>query len=584
MEPIAMQKSRSCALALLLALPHAGCADDVVPIQVARCQVDEDCDRGEVCVDGRCVPRGALSCGEVDGGLAILQPTPPLLDFGFVGSGTARGQVILRNIGDCTLTIFDAYFKEDGIFGCPSCDPSRFPVELFPFREHELTVLFTPSGTGVFEDQLLLLSDDAEFPELPVPVRARFDGIPRLAVAPVELDFDFVPVGRSVTQTVRLTNQGSGSAPLLIEAVEVESATVATFSVAPLESAPVALSPSRTAAADGLDLTIQYRPAEIDLHRGSLVVRTNERGNSVVRVPLQGSSRTPASLSVSPEFVRLGPVPIGQTTSAPLTIVNEGGSSLRVTPRWGGTGLSTDLYVEPIVLPPIPPGGFGELQVFVTATTLGPITGLLVLESNDPRRPSVTVPVSAEGQDVVGAQVVRVEMTFENGSTSFFDDDFRNVDVILENPFGLLCNKQNPSPTNWGAFGNPGWVAFPPKEEPERIVLPDAMQDGRFRVLLNYVEDCASVPAGLVAAVLGISVEVLINSLTGGIGIGPDASDIARVVDNLCLSRRGTTALVTVSINGQLVAEVSRRLGARGELAHVLDLVRQGGQFTVEPR
>jgi hypothetical protein len=557
----------------------------VAPVVIPRCFEDADCASGEICVDGRCVPRDALSCTEVEGGQAILQPGPPLLDFGFVGSGTAQGPLVLQNIGDCTLTVFDAYFAQEDAspFSCPFCAPERFPVELFPFRDHELRVLFTPPSVGTFEDELVLLSDDAEFPEIRVPVRARFDGVPDVAVAPTRVDFDYAPVGRAVTRTLKITNQGTGNAPLVIEDIRVESATAATFSVMPELTEPAELRPVRSDPMEAFDLTLRYQPAEIAAHEGELVIETNDRDDPVVRVPLRGSSQTPAQISVSPEAIRFGPVPIGQSTSLPLTIVNEGGTPLRVTPRWGGTGLSTDLSVMPQVVPAVAPGQFTELQVFVTATSPGPITGLLILESNDPSRPTVTVPVSAEGQDVVGAQVVKIEMSFENGSDSFFDDDFRNVDMALENPFGLICDERTPNPTTWNAFGNPSWLAFGPKEEPERIVLPDAMQDGTYRVILTYQEDCASVPAGIVAAVLGISVETLINALTGGIGTGPSSEEISSVVDNLCLNRSGTTATVTVYVNGQVIAEVPTRLGAKGELVYALDLERSNGTFTVNP-
>jgi hypothetical protein len=86
-----------------------------------------------------------------------------------------------------------------------------------------------------------------------------------------------------------------------------------------------------------------------------------------------------------------------------------------------------------------------------------------------------------------------------------------------------------------------------------------------------------------VAAVLGISVETLINALTGGIGTGPSSEEISSVVDNLCLNRSGTTATVTVYVNGQVIAEVPTRLGAKGELVYALDLERSNGTFTVNP-
>ncbi len=566
------------AAGLLTAAP--ACDDGTTPqVFIARCVDDRSCAQGEVCVDGECVPSDALSCAEVEGGAGILQPGPPLIDFGHVGNGTSEQPLVLRNIGDCTLTVFEAYFESEDqtAFECPFCAPDRFPVDLFPFREHELKVFFTPEHVGSYEDTLVLLSDDVEFPEIRIPVRAVFDGIPEPVAVPSSLDFDYAPVGRTISKTIDIQNRGTGTAPLIITGLRIDTATDTAFSFEPELTEAINLPPSSLDRTAKQTLNIRYHPREIDLHTGDLVVTTNV---GALRVPLIGSSQTPASITVAPERIEFGPVPIGQTTALPLTIVNEGGTPLRVTYHWGGTGLSTDLSALPQVVQPIAPGSYTEMQVLVTATSPTPITGLLLLETNDPSHPTVTVPVSAEGQPVVGAQVVKIDMNFENGEDSFFDDDFRNVDMTLENPFGLICNKQNANPTTWGAFGNPSWIAFGPKEEPERVVLPDAMQDGTYRVALSYYEDCSSVPSGLVASILGISVEALIAYFSGG-AIGVDAGDVSDVIENLCLSHSSSAATITVYVNGQVIAERPVTLGRKGDFIYAVDLVRTNGVFTV---
>ncbi|MBK6689986.1 MAG: choice-of-anchor D domain-containing protein [Deltaproteobacteria bacterium] len=569
----------------MLLLAASGCQEDVQTVFIARCENDLGCEEGEICIEGECVSRDNVSCSAIEGGKAILQPGPPVMDLGHVGSGSSMSSLILRNIGNCTLTVFEAYFEseEASPFQCPYCAADRFPVELFPFRDHQLDVFFTPDGVGTYEDTLILLSDDAEFSEIRVPVRATFNGIPEIAIVPGELDFDYAPVGRTLQRTLKVSNKGTGTAPLRINRVEIQSSTVTAFSFMPELNMPAELDPIGQGSTDELVFDVRYHPREIGSHAADLVFYTNMPTNGVVRVPLRGSSATPAKINVSPESLIFGPVPIGQTTALPLTIVNEGGSPLRVNYRWAGTGLSTDLSALPRVVPPVMPGQYTEMQVLVTATSPTPITGLLIIESNDPSRPSWTVPVSAEGQNVVGAQVIKLEMHFENGDDSAFDDDFRNVDMTLENPFGLVCNKQNDSPSNWGAFGNPGWLAFGPKEEPERIVLPDATQDGTYRVLLTYMEDCSSVPSGLVAALLGISVDVLIAYFTGGVGIGVSGDQVADAIEDVCFDHSSSAATVTVYLNGMIAAEVPVTLGRKGDYLYALDLVRTGGVFTVVP-
>lgn len=562
---------------------QSACNEETSPIFVARCGSDDDCGAGEICIDGACVPRDAIACQENEGAQSILQPGPPLIDFGYVGSGTSRQELDLRNIGDCTLTIYEAYFlNEDGSpFECPGCAASNFPIELFPFRDHNVVVYFTPDGVGDYADELILLSDDSEYSEIRIPLRARFNGIPKLAVAPDEVDFDYSPVGRTVSRSIRLSNVGTGIAPIIIDKMEIETATASAFAFEPAFTEDIVLDPVSVDMEAGHTVNLRYHPQEIENHTGDLLIYTNMPMDSVVRVPLMGSSETPAKISVSPGQLNFGPVPLGQTTSLPLTIVNEGGTPLRVTYRWGGTGLSTDLSAIPQIVPAVPPGQYTELQVLVTATAPREITGLLIIESNDPTRPSVTIPVSAQGQDVVGAEVIKMDMNFENGSDSFFDDDFRNVDMTLENPFGLVVNKQNAQPTNWMSFGNPSWLSFGPKEEPERIVLPDAQQDGTFRVLLNYQEDCSSVPSGIVASILGISVEALIAYFTGVTTGGVAGGAVSDAIESVCFSRSSSAVTVTIYINGNVVAEVPVTLGRKGDYVYGADLIRSNGQWSV---
>ena len=568
------------------AIVVVACQEDPTTIVKTRCVDDEECGPGFVCEDGECRPAGDLSCESVEGGQPILQPSPPRLDFGPTGSATSEARLILRNIGDCTVTLFEAALAEqDGPFECPTCRDDRFPIELFPYRETELTLLFTPTDVGTSSTTLVLLSDDREFPQLPVPVRARFEGIAAVSASPAVLDFDFVPVGRTVTRTIEIRNRGTGTSPLTVLRHEIESETGSAFSISSrLDTAgTVDVQPLLADRDDRLVIEVRYHPQEAADHFGEIVVASSDLESGILRIPIQGTSQTPAQIAVAPAQITLGDVIIGQTGAQLLTLVNEGGSPLRVAYRWGGTGLNTDLYARPQIIPAIAPGALYELTVFATATAPTPVQGLIVLETNDPTRPTVSIPVSAEGQDVLGAQVVKIDMNFENGEDGTFDDDFRNVDMALENPFGLIVDKANPQPTNWAQYGEPSWLAFGPKEEPERIVLPNAQQDGTYRVLLTYQEDCSSVPSGLVAALLGITVEALITYLTSGTTLGITAGQVSSVIESLCLSRSDALVTVTVYINGAVVAEVPVRMQSKNQSLYAADIVRQNGQFTVRP-
>ncbi|MBK8011362.1 MAG: choice-of-anchor D domain-containing protein [Deltaproteobacteria bacterium] len=581
----------------------ASCGQDPSPLYIVRCADDAGCDRGEVCIEGSCEPREAILCQSVDDGRALIQPSLPAVDFEQVGSSTNLRSFSLRNIGNCALTIFDVFLAagDASTFECPGCTAEAYPVELFPFREHALDVFFTPKDVGTFQDQLVIISDDAEFSEIRLPILAEFRGLPEIAAIPDAIDFDYTGVGSTRAQTIRIVNRGTGSQPATIASVTLDDDTGGSssnnnnnngsgsggggggrgsaFSLAHAPTEAIELRPVAQRPEDALEVEVRYHPSDVAQHRASLVIRMVGQPTDVITIPVSGSSMTPASITVAPTSVRFGPVPIGQTTSQVVTIVNEGGAPLRVEQRLGGSSLSTDFSVTPSVLPPIEPGEYAELQVRVTATSPTPLSALLLLSTNDPSNPSVTVPISADGQEVVGAQVVKVEMTFENGDDSAFDDDLRNVDLTLENPFGQVCNKASPSPSDWGSFGSPNWMAFGPKEEPERVILPGAAADGVYRVILNYQEDCETIPTALLASVLGISIDALIAYLSGG-AVDVDSGELAEAIDDLCLDRSGSTATITVYVNGEPIREKSVTLGRKGDQVYVLDLERKEGAFS----
>lgn len=561
---------------LLVVLGVSSCGKE--KLVAALCRADDDCEAGFLCESYECVPREAKSCDNVIDGNPILQPTPHVVDFGTLDSQASLLQTVtLHNIGNCTLTLFEANLKDPAAgFGCDLCTTS-FPKEIFPGRSIELTVAYTPTDVKTSSTELVFLSDDKEYPTLRVPVHASYVGTPQVSVNPNPIDFGFAAQGRQIKKTVQITNQGTGTAPITITSIALSPADTMDFSLAPTSPLPLTLVPVGADRGAVESLEVRYNPRTLAEHAADLVITTS-RGT--VTVPMKGNSSTPPKISANPLMIDLGDVALGTSKSKVLTLVNEGGAPLTVTQRWGGMNPTTDLYTSPQVAPAIAPGMYLEVQVAVTATQTGAYSGLLLLETNDPQKPSISIPVTANGVPGPGPAVVKLEMTYENGSDSAFDNDVRNVDMTLEHPFGYVCNKQTPNPMNWGAYGTPSWLAFAPKEEPERIVLADAMQDGTWRVMVSYQADCASIPTQLLAGLLGISVDVLIDYLTGGI-VNIPGQDIGALISQICLSTKGTNVNVKAYVNGMLIGERQVSLGRKGDSTYALDLVRSGGTFTI---
>jgi hypothetical protein len=559
-----------------VALGVTGCTKE--KIVAANCRADDDCQAGNLCENYECVPREAKACDIVLEGNPILQPSPHTVDFGVVDSQAALLQTItLHNIGNCTLTLYEATLSDTAAgFTCDLCE-TPFPREIWPGRSVDVQISYTPGTVKESITELTLLSDDKEYPTLRVPIRANYIGTPELRAQPNPIDFGYTAQGRLTRRSLQLSNQGTGTAPITITNIALAPPDTMDFSLVAPTDLPRTLVPT-TVDRNAVELLeVRYTPRTLADHTADLVVTTSK---GTFTVPLKGTSSSAPAVTVTPAMIDLGDVTLGTSTFRTITIVNGGGAPLTVRPTWGGMMFTTDFSTNPQLIPDVIPAQYVEVQVQVTATREGILQAILNLETNDPLRPTVSIPVSARGVLGGGAEVVKLEMTFDNGADNAFDNDVRNVDMTLEHPFGYVCNKQTPNPMNWGNYGNATWLAFAPKEEPERIILADSRMDGTYRVMVNYQNDCASLPTDLLAGILGISVEVLVGYLSGG-AIPIPGQDVGDLSQSICLDKSGSAVTVKVFINGVLTAEKNANLGRKGDSTYVLDLVRQNSLYSV---
>ncbi|MFT3706934.1 MAG: choice-of-anchor D domain-containing protein [Archangium sp.] len=565
------------AVGVLGVLTATGC--EKPKIVASTCRADDDCQTGYLCENYECVPREAKACELVLDGNPILQPSPHTVDFGTLDSQAALLQTVtLHNIGNCTLTLYEMTLKDTNAgFTCDLCD-TTFPKEIWPGRSIDLTLSYTPGMVKESVTELNILSDDKEYPTLRVPVKANYIGTPNLIASPNPIEFGYIAQGRLARRSVQLSNQGTGTAPITITNIAVSPPDTMDFALVAPTDLPRTLRPVSADRTAVELLEVRYTPRTTADHAADLIITTTK---GTFTVPMTGTAASAPNVTVSPNVIDFGDVPLGTSAFRTVTIANNmGGAPLQTHVSWGGMMFTTDFSTNPQLIPDVTPGMYTEVQVLVTATREGLLQAILNIETNDPQRPTVSIPVQARGVLSGGTEVVKLEMTYDNGTDNTFDSDVRNVDMTLEHPFGFVCNKQTPNPMNWGNFGQASWLAFAPKEEPERIILADSHADGTYRVLVSYQQDCASVPTGLLAGILGISVEALVGYLSGGL-VPVNGEDVADIIQNICLDKSGTAVSVKVYINGMLTAEKQATLGRKGDSTYVLDLVRANGTYSV---
>jgi hypothetical protein len=628
-------------LLLFFALTH-GCGRDLDPladefVEVdTGCQVDSDCPAGHICVRETCQPVEAFDCtGDT---LPLVQMTPSQLSFGHVLLGQRVEKTMeVRNVGTCNLGI-DAAGLQDGSdvgFDCAPCDPLSFPRIVAPERALSFAVTFQPVGPGAAHGQMLVRTDDYGAGNqglLAVPLEAAYDGVPALRVDPPEMNFGYVryvagEAADVATDLFSITNEGSGNAVLTIEYLYLmpgSDFTIGAGVPAISPAAPHLLPPYEEGnAATWLDVPIIFSPTANRNQETTLYVyaHTGDPANSAsIALRIAGSSLGPPEISVTPSSLTFKdasdhPLRIGRSEYRAISIHNSGQSELTVD--LGLDDSSGDFSFSPTFVAPVYPGAIVTVGVLYTpshasdpahpAAPERSADAYLRIVSNDADETLTTVLLHGWAKESANDDVLKLEMRFDNDTSSWAGSDFRNVDLELESPLGYSCKKptyhyvateggtyavaaiDDPC-TTWNATGFEGtsdWISGGPFEEPERILLyglgSDLADGGQFEVHAHYVEDCANIPTGLVADLLGIGVSALLGVLGAEIGVPltvpPDT--ISALIAENCWDHAETLVTVTAYVNGEEVASREATLGAKGDAATLLLLRREEGSFTV---
>lgn len=539
------------------------------------CQGDTDCPGGRVCHQAECVPLSKLDCDQSGDRQPVIVSDQSIVAFGDLDGTSAERTLTIQNDGVCSLKIERVSLEaEPSRFACATCAQTQFPITVLPSREADLQLLALPGPPGTIADRLIIESNDRERSPLVVELEAESRGIPMAAVDPTEVDFGFVVPGTSLFRVVQVLNRGTGAARLGVESIALEPADSPAFTIETDDTLPLLLENTAVDQTARFFVRVTYHPAVAADHEASLVIRTAL--GDPLRVPLFGAG-DPPDIDTAPAAIDFGQLLVGDAASRSVTVQNVG-----VNPLVGAytlmSGASGDLTI-PSPLPAIRPGGLAELVLVYAPTLATTVNDTLVISSNDPDESPIQIPITASAI-ASGRDVVAVELNFDNDSDTALDVDLRNVDLIMESPLGLICSEAVPAPS-WGSYGTPRWSAAGRKRNPERIVLPDAMEDGRYPVLLSYVEDCSSLPTALTALLLGIGSEALVDYLSDGeVPLDPD--EVAAAVETACVNRRSANARLTVTINGAPVATPPFSLEAKGDFVTALTLVRTAGRFTVE--
>ncbi len=606
------------------------------------CLNDDECRDNEICVFGTCENADDFACQTDQRPIMTVSPTD--ITFEQVALGQSQEQVIsVGNVGDCLLTLQVISFSQNASpdLSCNPCSAEFFPQRIPPGRTLDVTVTYTPTRPGEAAGDVLIRGDDATAGDdglVAVGVFADYDGVPSLVVSPLELSYGFVPFsagggGGSRTETITVSNQGTGAAVLELERVFLDREDVFTIS-AMRQGGEVltvdAINPENPLlvppfSADNplsvVEIDVTFTPDDNRDFRDELVIRPGGLADDQrVVVELSGSSLGPPQIEVTTTELVYGDrgtaaMLVGQVDFQQVTVRNNGQSELVIQPAISGGSAAADFTVMPSFVPPIAPGGAVILSVFFspsapsdagnTFSPTSPFEAALNITSNDTDPGSDvlrTVALVGWSRSAEQDQVLSVEMEFTNADNSWAGSDFRNVDLSINNRNNVLtCSKPiflSVGPNQQGVFDDPceewndfgqlgqtSWIGLGAFEEPERVVVRGLGPTGGigqlFDIDITYVEDCANIPTGLLSDILGIGASVLLGVLGGAVGvpIAVDPGSISDTIANNCFDRASTTVTTRISLNGVVVASPQTRLNDKGDFRTVATMKREAGFF-----
>jgi uncharacterized protein (TIGR03437 family) len=236
---------------------------------------------------------------------------------------------------------------------------------------------------------LIVKFGDVASPPVQLPVRdnAPPSAGPAIDIAPASLDFGTVAIGQSKDLPLTIRNTGGGMLNVSAMATGDVQFTIA---VSP---------PPFSVPAGGMQtVTIRFAPGWVGPQLAYLTISSDDPAKSRTTVTLTGSG---APLSQAPKIVveldslDFGAVVLGRSMDRPFVIRNYGGATLDVS------AITTSSPQYTVYLPPTPfsilTGQVKGVVLRFIPAAVGPQPASLIIVSNDPATPRLTLPMTGSG-------------------------------------------------------------------------------------------------------------------------------------------------------------------------------------------
>jgi hypothetical protein len=198
------------------------------------------------------------------------------LDFGSVKVGkkvTKTLKIGNNGSGDLLITLSGLEGTDFSIQGSGS-------VTIKAKKSYSLKVLCTPTSGGLKTATLEIDSNDPDTPTLEISLTATLPATtPDISVAQTSLDFGSVKVGKKVTKTLKITNNGSGDLWITLSGLEETH-----FGIQGSSSVTIK-------AKKNYSLKVLFTPESTGLETATLTITSNDPDTPTINISLSGTGQ-----------------------------------------------------------------------------------------------------------------------------------------------------------------------------------------------------------------------------------------------------------------------------------------------------
>ena len=377
-------------------------ASFTIPIRYAPDPVNPGLGLGRLilrggCGDAGCEHRVELTARATN---AAIDCVPAALDLGYVAPESVRSRSIrCANAVNRSVTI-TGWRMEGG--GAPALSVDVWdgrPSSLAPGSTFDIDVRCAPTeaGRGQTLTGAVLVTGrnpaaNRDLEPLRLPVTAVVGG-PDIAVADGEVDFGTVAVGTSARRWLTIANAGDRT--LEVSTIDPDDAGTGAFSASP--TGPLTIPRESTQV-----IELRFTPTAPGAVTSALVI-SSDAGNAPLRrsVTGVGVDLPPCAYALTATQIDLGSIVLGRRAVASFGVANIGTDTCLIGNVHVVAGSSPDVTLVDAAAASgaLPPGEARLVELEVTASAIGALSGTIELYVSSPTQPQPQVSISAVAAD-----------------------------------------------------------------------------------------------------------------------------------------------------------------------------------------